>query len=547
MGWELWAKNRLGLTVIAAWIVIAALLIRVLPEDLAVVLIAKPTLTLAWFICLYVSWVFIYAESTLAGNATGFPPRLFTMPVRTSILVALPMLFGGATIALTMLGLELAIRIPFEETISDVSGWPALTVPLLASACLAAFQAICWTVVRAPLLRIAVAVLGLPIFAVFELFHRVHTRRFPTVAVSVPMVCTVIAGAYVVAVIGVGYDRSGVRLSLAGVWEFIARELTKALGRRRAFASPSEAQRWLEQRRHGWLVPLLIASSLIVLSWPTESPFYRVDVLNAVLKLLGFLPLLALFLGIGLGKTNFWTRDLRLSPFIATHPQSSEAIARAKLDTAGLCAARTWGYLVLLLPLLVLLLPMVGVGENKSGPHQHLVHQLFLGGSLAKSLGFFPVALAGVVGLTWLNFVAGTCLSICGRDWILNGVAPGYALGYVMVATALISILHSVASDSVISTETVRSILSGLCVLGETLMLTKVIALASVLRLPWHSRTIPILIAWSAIAACLLISLYGLVPVNPVPHWLVALYLLITLPLNRPLLLPAAIAWNRHR
>src|ERR1700722_3386021 len=110
MGWELWAKNRLGLSLIAAWIVIAALLIRVLPEDLAGVLIVKPTFPLAWFICFYLSWVFIYAVSTLAGNAAGFPPRLFTMPVRTSVLVAWPMLFGGATIALITLGLELAIR-----------------------------------------------------------------------------------------------------------------------------------------------------------------------------------------------------------------------------------------------------------------------------------------------------------------------------------------------------------------------------------------------------------------------------------------------------
>jgi hypothetical protein len=50
-----------------------------------------------------------------------------------------------------------------------------------------------------------------------------------------------------------------------------------------------------------------------------------------------------------------------------------------------------------------------------------------------------------------------------------------------------------------------------------------------------------------AIAECLLVPLYALVPEGRVSMHLVALYLVLALPLARLLALSAAVAWNRHR
>jgi hypothetical protein len=54
-------------------------------------------------------------------------------------------------------------------------------------------------------------------------------------------------------------------------------------------------------------------------------------------------------------------------------------------------------------------------------------------------------------------------------------------------------------------------------------------------------------IVWLVVAVCLVAPLYLLIPENPVPTHLVALFALLAMPLTRAVALPAAVAWNRHR
>ncbi len=52
---------------------------------------------------------------------------------------------------------------------------------------------------------------------------------------------------------------------------------------------------------------------------------------------------------------------------------------------------------------------------------------------------------------------------------------------------------------------------------------------------------------WAVVAVCLVAAVELGWPDGPVPAYLVALYAVLSLPLTRLLVLPAAVTWNRHR
>jgi hypothetical protein len=538
LGWELWAKHRLGFWVLALWAVVAAVLVRVLPKPWAEDAVAAPSMVLSYFVYLYLHWVFVYAESTLAGNDTGFPPRLFTMPVRTSLLVFWPMFYGVATIALGWLWLGWLIFEPCGWL--RVASWPAA----MLAAALAAFQAIGWTLVRSPFPRLAVAVLGLPtvMLAVGWLEQR---YRFvdPAPHVIALSSAAILLAAYLLAVIGVSYDRRGDRLSLDRVFEFAARKWANLLGRQRPFASPEVAQRWLEARRLVWLVAMFLAFLFALAMSATTEPMRWGDVPLAVIPFMILPSSAALFLGFGMGKSSFWAGELQLSSFAASRPVSSTALAVAKLDSVGRNACRIW-----LCVAVIVLLALANSGRLPA--MQKVCAALFPDQPTGKLAALAPVALAGLIGLVWFHFVAGICLSISGRLWLLNGAALAAVGGAVSIASAVIWLNNFTFSRSLGTVAVLDSFYFVTGVLwgaGCLLMLAKLVMLGAVLRRPWQSRTLHTILAWMVVAAGLVIPLYTVVPKSLVPHSLIALYLVLALPINRPLLLPAAIEWNRHR
>jgi hypothetical protein len=539
LGWELWAKHRLGLSVIALWAVVAAALVRVLPKPWAEDAVAAPSMVLSCFVYLYLQWVFVYAESTLAGNDTGFPPRLFTTPVRTSLLVFWPMFYGATTIAFGWLWLAWLILHPCGAA---VASWPA---PMLAAA-LVAFQAIGWTVVRSPFPRLAVAVLGLPMVVLLDRWMALRYRFVDTSLLIALKSGAVFAAAYLLAAIGVAYDRRGERLSLDRVLEFAARKWTNLVGRQRPFPSPDVAQRWLEGRRHEWLVLMFVALLFAMAFWATAAPYRWGDVPLAVILFVILPSSAALFLGFGMGKASFWAGELQLSSFAATRPVSSAALAVAKLDVVARIACRIWLYAAVVVPLMLLVL----ANSGQLPTMQKVCATLFPDQPMWKLAALAPVALAGLVGLVWSQLVAGTCLSISGRLWLLNGAALAAVGGAVLIASATIWLNNLTIARSLRNVEVLDpfySVTGALWGAGCLLMLLKLVTLGAVLYRPWHSRTLHTILAWLVVAAGLVVPLYTLVPQSLVPHSLIALYLILALPINRPLLLPAAIEWNRHR
>jgi hypothetical protein len=348
----------------------------------------------------------------------------------------------------------------------------------------------------------------------------------------------VIALSYLVAVRGVARDRRGDSLDAGRLGEFLARRRESLVARLSPRATPAAAQRWLELRRHSWLVPMIAVCYIVVVLCSLNLPLYPANMTHLVLPIVGLPPLLGLFLGFGMGKTTFWSGDLSPASFWATRPVTSAALARAKLDATAGCAVRTGAYLLLLLPLAL-------VATDKHHTVPRICMYAFGSDPNWKLVTAAVIALAGLVGMSWLHVVAGTFSSICGRGWFLNATA----LLYVAATVAAGGLVHWILVRGVVSftPEYVLPLVVGFAGPGCCLLLFKLGALVAVLKQQRHERTVPTLLAWLAVAVCLIFPLYAAVPANPIPHWLVVMYVLLALPLNRPLLLPAAIAWNRHR
>jgi len=343
---------------------------------------------------------------------------------------------------------------------------------------------------------------------------------------------------YFAALIGVARDRCGDSLDAGWLGEFLARRRESLVARVSPRATSAAAQRWLELRRHAWLVPMIAVCYIAAVLCSLNLPLYPANLTHKVLPIVGLPPLLGLFLGFGMGKTTFWSGDLALSDFSATRPVTSAALARANLDAAAARAVRTWAYLLFLVPLSLV------ATENLNAARQ-LCGFVFPDQSSWRLVALVVMILAGLVGMTWLHVLTGTFSSICGRVWLLNTTA----LAYVLATVAAGGLVQWIVVRGIVSftPEYVLPLVVGFAGPGCCLLLFKLGALAAVLKQQWHERTLPGLLAWMAIAACLIVPLYVAVPANPMPHWLVVMYVLLALPLNRPLLLPAAIAWNRHR
>jgi hypothetical protein len=432
------------------------------------------------------------------------------------------------------LGLTWLIQAPSGRPLT-VLWWPAL----LHAAYLAWSQALCWTLVRTPLLRLIMVILVLPSVALMGVLVWATYGLEITITQLNLGLCALIGLAYVAAVAGVARDRRGDRLGWAWLGPLLLRAVPRWAGRERRFASPQAAQRWLEVRRHSWLLPAFVGFFLALLFWGMALPLGQEDVARIAVAIVGVPALLAFFVGFGMGKTSFWARNLELSSYIATRPVTCTALAHAKLYAAGLSALATWG-------LVLLLAPLWAVVSGNVQTIRALCDGLFHDQPAWKLGLLAPAALAGLVGLTWLQIVAGMCLSLTGRAAVVNAVV----LFYVAVGAVLARLVTWTAVDPGFF----DTMLTVLWWLGGSLGLLKLSAAAWA----WSRRgtdfksvlqdgTAARLALWLAVVACLLVPLYALVPENSGPIHLVALFVVLALPLTRLLALPAAVAWNRHR
>src|SRR5687768_10846780 len=101
IAWQLWGRHRWGLAVVLGYAVTVAVLLWALQgrglERWHGIVCSYP------FVCAlpYVTGAFAFGfDGHLEARESGFPRWMFTLPIRTSVLVGWPMLQGTAAVAL---------------------------------------------------------------------------------------------------------------------------------------------------------------------------------------------------------------------------------------------------------------------------------------------------------------------------------------------------------------------------------------------------------------------------------------------------------------
>ena len=305
---------------------------------------------------LYLVVIFTHPEFQFLKAYAGFPSRKFTLPVRTSALVAWHMLYGLVGLVVLWLAFYLLVWLP--AGIEPV--WWLL--PLLGVS-LVWMQAICWAIPRPPLVQVIAVCLVFPslkfslelvrncVDYVFNLGASFEgplsaSRVLTVLLFSVPAVAT----GYLFAFIGVLRVRHGRTVPRVS-WRHKVQLLSEGRPRReRGLSSPAAIQLWYELRRKAILFLPLFAMAYLTFISMVATPFVTPTVVIYHIALLfALLFLVAFCVGYGLGKPHFWG-NLGFTSWEATRPVSSGFMAVAKMRAAAITSLATWLMLFLLLP-----------------------------------------------------------------------------------------------------------------------------------------------------------------------------------------------------
>ena len=333
--WEIWRRNRIAVAVIVAATVAGRLVdYAEQPTDDPSSLIA-----LLWMVSfLFLFGIFSYTESSSTRGIGSFPRRLFTLPVSSLRLVALPVLTGIASVELL-----------YVLWLAPLSRGASLSTPFVAvllGALMVFFQAVFWMLERLGPLRLMVAG-GVAVLVYGAGLLPSWPPSPPSPWRSEPAVGTVVAALAVsvflltwkhIGRLRYGGGRTGHRAPL-----FVsgARTLPR---QRTPFASPLAAQFWFEWRCSGLVLPVLVCGVLIAVIAPF-SWFARDDASGTLRLLLGTLATPVVFaipVGMAFARPTFWSEDLSVPAFVAVRPLTNEEIVFTKMKVAAASVATSW-------------------------------------------------------------------------------------------------------------------------------------------------------------------------------------------------------------
>jgi hypothetical protein len=532
LAWQLWGRHRRGLAVVMAILLVFAVLQRALPAGALEMEHAALCSMQFVFALLYVAAAFAYGfECQLEARESGFPARMFTLPVRTGVLVGWPMLQGAAAVALLWAAwVHFVLRPSGIET-------PLGMTALLAAAFVAVLQALLWSPFGLPWVRVLVAVLALPTLLLSPLFG-------PALgATETGLLClfaALIPAAFVVAFAGVARARRGENPQWQGLSGPLAGAARPDARPRRPFPSPQRAQFWFEWRRHGLTFPVVVGCFLVLhlamILWVEQRPENRV---RLGLNFLFFPTLLAPFLGCFLGRPGPSAGNpYPLSSFTATRPVSVATLVAAKVKVAALGTLAAWA---LVLAAASVWLRAAGIDERVPAWWNQLVQEQ----GAWKVWATVLLALVGLYLITWKLLVDSLFLGLAGRAWIFRGALVAYGLGPTLALTQAVRWMDRAEfGDSVWDALTgwaVGAVLLKLLAAGAVLQ-------ALVRRGLVEARMLAKLVGvWLLLAGGLFALAYAVVPAGAVPVSLIVCGVVLSLPLARLAAAPLALAWNRHR
>jgi hypothetical protein len=351
--WEIWMRNRKSIA-LAIGLALGGLVFNsafAMANETAGARDRRLTIDVMLMISsiLLVFAVFNYTEFNPQKQWTGFPYRLFTLPVPTLVLVSLPIFLGLVSVEVIFWH-----WIKFVFTPDEVRR--PLWIGTLLGTFMVIYQLILWSLAGFKIFRLIVlGLLGATFVGIGFLpeFGNVNgssagwfsERNLTLLSVAVA------ACAFLAAWICVAFQRSGGGFRRNWFMTFFD-GLTGLLPRRQElFKSPAHAQFWLEWRRNGYLLPLsvgvVVCAVIAPLSWLTRSD---PGITLLILLLTLAMPMvLAIPIGKGFSKPDFWSSEMALPSFTAVRPLASGEIVVVKLKVAGLSAMISWALVLVFL------------------------------------------------------------------------------------------------------------------------------------------------------------------------------------------------------
>ena len=559
--WEIWRKGRQLFWIAGGILLFGWFYNLILPGDTSTVAAVHGRLTLNCLL-MVASFVFVFAafnytEFSRQKEWTGFPYRLFALPVTSLRLVAVPICLGVLVAELIYCGW---LKLVFTHNDLEKPAWFAA----LLGSCMVFYQMILWTFARLRMVRmIALGVGGTTCIGVA--FLPFFAREIPSRWLSEPVLIAFLifssAFAFAIAWRSIvrqrgdgGYRRN--RLRALAEW------LTDVMPRRRtAFRDASSAHFWFEWRSSGMLLPVCAGALLIGVIAPM-SWVERNDPDGTLWILFWTLAtpiLLAIPIGKGFSKPDFWTFDLALRPFVAVRPLSNSEMVVIKLKVAAKSAAMSWAFVLMFLAVWLLL-----------GPNLDAISTLRLILWMAYDHTMFPqyvlaalLLLAGVF-LTWRFLAGGLWAGLSGSRnlFVTPVVAWGFIILFEIVGVTVVSNYDSEFRDWV------RRDPNYLLSILEWIVALAVVGKFFVTARTWRNvssrRTRVFLMAWVCGTLCLaalamllwshgllslaLMELADTLPLDVIRlRCLLILVALWIIPFARFGLAPTMLAKNRHR
>ena len=536
--WQLWRRYRWWLASGGAYFVLVTVVSRLLPAgticDAVTLYLASP---LAVGLLGLLS-VFAYGYGVdLDNRESGFPKRMFTLPISSRALAGWPMLYGmiAVSAATTTLG-QLIIQPRFKATLDMPVWWPAV----FAAGFMAWFQVVAWMPFGLRWLRLVVAVLVLGAFTAVPIVANVHDVPqwviVIVIAIQIPVACAM-------AVTGVSRGRCGEvpdRQALVGR----LRKLVPRFGRQPTrFTSAYDAQTWYEWRLNGAAYPVTVALMMpipavaICFAESNAGSLLTSPLQSTILLLL--VPLVgALSISGAPSRFRRGRNAYQLSSFLATRPIDSAAMVRAKFKVAAKSA----------LPAYLIAFVIVGLTLAVTGAVRELLYwwsQLAETYSVAEAVLILPLAVLGLLACAWTLMVSWMFVPLTGRQWVM--------ISFIVVFLPLFFCGFFASFWIYPHPQYVQFLLKAIPWLAGSAATFKLLMAVWLLKAIITRRLLQptvvkrLVCIWTALAAALAAIFVWLCPPGLASWHLLAAGVILTLPMIGIELAPLALAWNRHR